>query len=82
MYFSLNTEKMFDKPDFGCASSLLYCIVEKKDAGIHNHTKYGLKNPWILLITLLWLWVLGYAKQTKKYGLRKMFLLREAISKL
>lgn len=46
---------MFDKPDFGYASSLLYCIVEKKNVGIHYHTKYGLQKNLILLITLLWL---------------------------
>lgn len=33
---------MFDKSDFGYDSPLLCYIVEKKDAGIHNYTKYGL----------------------------------------
>lgn len=33
---------MFDKSDFGYASPLLGYIVEKKDAGTHNYTKYGL----------------------------------------
>lgn len=43
LFFPLNIREIFAKSDFGCASSLLYYIVEK-DADIHNHTKCGLQK--------------------------------------